>query len=118
MVKYLCVAEKPSISKSITQILSGGQFRTVSALSRPRARATRMLIRRRHQRSAPAGPNFIKNYDFSYRMPPGPGYIDFTVTAVAGHLMSSDFGDLDPWQSCDPFQLFDARIYTYVNKVI
>jgi hypothetical protein len=29
MVKYLCVAEKPSISKSITQILSGGQFNTV-----------------------------------------------------------------------------------------
>lgn len=29
MVKYLCVAEKPSISKSITQILSGGQFNSV-----------------------------------------------------------------------------------------
>lgn len=27
--KWLCVAEKPSISKSITQILSGGQFQTV-----------------------------------------------------------------------------------------
>lgn len=30
MVKWLCVAEKPSIAKSITQILSGGQFTTVS----------------------------------------------------------------------------------------
>ena len=28
----LCVAEKPSISKSITNILSGGQFRTVSCI--------------------------------------------------------------------------------------
>jgi hypothetical protein len=28
--RVLCVAEKPSISKSITQILSGGQFETVS----------------------------------------------------------------------------------------
>lgn len=31
----LCVAEKPSISKSITNILSGGQFRTVSRIQRP-----------------------------------------------------------------------------------
>ena len=29
MVKWLCVAEKPSIAKAITQILSGGQFQTV-----------------------------------------------------------------------------------------
>ena len=29
-MKVLCVAEKPSISKSITQILSGGRFSTVS----------------------------------------------------------------------------------------
>ena len=28
-MRVLCVAEKPSISKSITQILSGGQFATV-----------------------------------------------------------------------------------------
>ncbi|KAL8293634.1 hypothetical protein RQP46_000335 [Phenoliferia psychrophenolica] len=91
MVKYLCVAEKPSISKSITQILSGGEFRT---------------------RSAPSGPAFIKNYDFSYRMPPGPGLADFTVTAVAGHLMEQNFGDFDGWRSCDPFQLFDAPIFT------
>jgi DNA topoisomerase III len=26
----LCVAEKPSIAKSVSQILSGGQFATVS----------------------------------------------------------------------------------------
>lgn len=30
MPKVLCVAEKPSISKAITGILSGGQYRTVS----------------------------------------------------------------------------------------
>lgn len=29
MIKYLCVAEKPSISRSVTQILSGGHFTTV-----------------------------------------------------------------------------------------
>lgn len=30
MVQWLCVAEKPSIAKAITQILSGGNFQTVS----------------------------------------------------------------------------------------
>ncbi|KAI5479873.1 DNA topoisomerase III [Pseudohyphozyma bogoriensis] len=90
MPKYLCVAEKPSISKSITQILSGGQFNTRNA---------------RH-------PAWIKNYDFSYRQPPGPGFSDFTVTAVAGHLTESDFApELKSWKSCDPFALFDAPIY-------
>lgn len=29
-MRVLCVAEKPSIAKSISQILSGGQFTTVS----------------------------------------------------------------------------------------
>lgn len=29
-MRVLCVAEKPSIAKSITQILSGGQFNTAS----------------------------------------------------------------------------------------
>jgi DNA topoisomerase IA len=32
-MRVLCVAEKPSISKSITQILSGGQFDNVSVIS-------------------------------------------------------------------------------------
>ncbi|KAM0753285.1 prokaryotic type I DNA topoisomerase [Meredithblackwellia eburnea MCA 4105] len=94
MVKYLCVAEKPSISKSITQILSGGHFQS---------------------RNAARGPNFIKNYDFSYRMPPNQAFVDFTVTAVAGHLTSQSFGDLDKWHACDPFQLFDCPIKQFTT---
>lgn len=31
-MKVLCVAEKPSIAKSITQILSGGQYTAVSTV--------------------------------------------------------------------------------------
>lgn len=30
-MKVLCVAEKPSIAKSVAQILSGGRYETVSA---------------------------------------------------------------------------------------
>ncbi|SCZ88447.1 BZ3500_MvSof-1268-A1-R1_Chr2-1g04416 [Microbotryum saponariae] len=96
MVRYLCVAEKPSISKAITQILSGGRFTTRNA---------------RH-------PQWIKNYDFSYRLPQhGPAFTDFTVTAVAGHLMTSDFPEAyKNWRGCDPFTLFDAPINQTVNS--
>ncbi|BGP16682.1 DNA topoisomerase [Rhodosporidiobolus nylandii] len=93
MVKWLCVAEKPSIAKAITEILSGGQ-------------STRRPAR---------NPRFISNYDFSYRMGPGPGHVDFTVTAVAGHLSSNDFDEqYRKWHSCDPRDLFDARVRTFI----
>ncbi|KAI0256361.1 DNA topoisomerase [Lactifluus subvellereus] len=84
----LCVAEKPSISKSITNILSGGQFRTRSTRS-----------------------NIIKNYDFDY-----PQYrATFTVTCVAGHILQHDFAQSHrKWHTCDPFELFDAPIIAEV----
>ncbi|GAA5844939.1 hypothetical protein JCM3766R1_000338 [Sporobolomyces carnicolor] len=94
MVQWLCVAEKPSIAKSITQILSGGNFQTRDA---------------RH-------PPWIKNYTFSYRMG-GPGFTNFVVTAVAGHLTSNDFDDqYRGWQTCDPVDLFEARVKTFVTQ--
>ncbi|KAI0295814.1 DNA topoisomerase [Multifurca ochricompacta] len=84
----LCVAEKPSISKSITNILSGGQFQTRSTRS-----------------------NIIKNYDFSYPH----SRANFTVTCVAGHVLQHDFAQSHrKWHSCDPFELFDAPIVTEV----
>ncbi|EIM82961.1 prokaryotic type I DNA topoisomerase [Stereum hirsutum FP-91666 SS1] len=89
-MRVLCVAEKPSISKSITQILSGGQFTT-------RNTAT----------------NYVKNYDFTYNYT----HSTFTVTCVAGHLMEYDFHDTHrKWQSCDPIALFDAPIESKTAK--
>ncbi|KAI0313920.1 DNA topoisomerase [Amylostereum chailletii] len=83
-MKVLCVAEKPSISKSISQILSGGQFTT-------RNTAT----------------NYVKNYDFNYPQTNS----QFTVTCVAGHLMHHDFAESHrKWHTCDPFALFEAPI--------
>ncbi|PFH53711.1 hypothetical protein AMATHDRAFT_136850 [Amanita thiersii Skay4041] len=83
-MRVLCVAEKPSIAKSIAQILSGGQFQT------------------RQTRS-----QFIKNYDFDY---PRTSSI-FTVTCVSGHLTTYDFTNRHrTWNSCDAFDLFDAPI--------
>ncbi|KAF8893540.1 prokaryotic type I DNA topoisomerase, partial [Infundibulicybe gibba] len=89
-MRVLCVAEKPSISKSIAQILSGGQFTTHGTAS-----------------------NFIKNYEFDY--PYTRSF--YTVTCVAGHLTSQDFTEAHrKWNSCDAFALFDAPVETQIPK--
>ncbi|KAG5723220.1 DNA topoisomerase 3 [Termitomyces sp. T112] len=87
-MRVLCVAEKPSISKSISQILSGGQFNTTATRS-----------------------PYIKNYEFNY--PQTNSF--FIVTCVSGHLTGSDFSDAyRKWNSCDPFELFDAPVQTFI----
>ncbi|KAG7446533.1 prokaryotic type I DNA topoisomerase [Guyanagaster necrorhizus] len=86
----LCVAEKPSISKSITQILSGGQFSTRSTANK-----------------------FVKNYDFEYYFT--NDY--YTVTCVSGHLTTPDFFDTHrKWNSCDPFDLFEAPVQATIPE--
>ncbi|KAL1674943.1 DNA topoisomerase [Schizophyllum commune] len=87
-MKILCVAEKPSISKSISQILSGGRLST---------RSTQC--------------NYIKNYDFDY----APRNARMTVTCVAGHLTQQDFYDTHrKWHSCAPIALFEADVNTFI----
>ncbi|KAL0956762.1 hypothetical protein HGRIS_002881 [Hohenbuehelia grisea] len=89
-MKVLCVAEKPSISKAISQILSGGQFTN---------RAT--------------SNKFIRNYDFDYPQTNA----SFTVTCVSGHLTQHDFYDTHrKWDSCDPFSLFDAPVNSHIHE--
>ncbi|KAI0730280.1 DNA topoisomerase, partial [Fomitopsis betulina] len=88
--RVLCVAEKPSIAKSITQILSGGQFTTRQS-----------------------GNKYIRNYDFDYPH----ANATFTVTAVAGHMLEHEFSfQFSKWTSCDPFELFEAPIIAEVRK--
>ncbi|KAH6885641.1 DNA topoisomerase [Coprinopsis sp. MPI-PUGE-AT-0042] len=87
-MRVLCVAEKPSISKAISQILSGGQFTTSNTRSQ-----------------------YIKNYEFNY------GYTNsqFVVTCVSGHLTQVDFPDqYRQWKAHDPFVLFDAEVRAFV----
>ncbi|ETW80507.1 hypothetical protein HETIRDRAFT_46055 [Heterobasidion irregulare TC 32-1] len=87
-MKVLCVAEKPSIAKSVSQILSGGQYTTRNTTNK-----------------------YIKNYDFDYPQ----ARASFTVTCVSGHLLSLDFGENHrKWNSCDPFALFDAPVVSTV----
>jgi len=61
-----------------------------------------MTLAKRNTRS-----NFIKNYDFDYPQ----CRAHFTVTCVAGHILQYDFAESHrKWTSCDPFDLFEARI--------
>ncbi|KAL6941513.1 hypothetical protein ACO0RG_002645 [Hanseniaspora osmophila] len=105
MVKLVCVAEKNSIAKQVSAILSGSSATT---------------------RNSPN--KYIKNYDFKIF---NPGYLfpflnieypmDVTMTSVSGHLSSLDFiGNDGPsstrgsnssnkgpyaWGNCDPIKL-------------
>lgn len=108
-MRVLCVAEKPSIAKSITGILSGGQFNAVSAsISRTRNNLFILPFVQRPTRN-----RYIKNYEFDYPQTRS----HFTVTAVSGHLMSHDFEDMyRNWHSCDPFVLFEAPVIAKVSQ--
>ncbi|KAH9892651.1 prokaryotic type I DNA topoisomerase [Cubamyces lactineus] len=89
-MRVLCVAEKPSVAKSITAILSGGQYNT------------------RNTRDP-----YVKNYCFDY--PQTNSF--FTVTSVKGHVMEYDFNAMySKWSSCDPFALFEAPVECKVKK--
>jgi DNA topoisomerase-3 len=94
MPRVLNVAEKPSIAKSISGILSGGQ-----------------------QTVRQGGNKYCKLFDFAAQVP-GFGHCQMVVTSVLGHILESDFRPpYSGWQSCDPVELFEAPIHKSVNKV-
>ena len=98
-MRVLCVAEKPSIAKSISQILSGGQLTTVSNITCH----NKPIIHRSSKHNTQT--NYIKNYEFDY--PQTQSF--FTVTCVSGHLTAFDFYETHrKWNACDSFDLFDA----------
>lgn len=89
-MRILCVAEKPSIAKSIATILARGQ-----------------------PANRPGKDKFCRNYDFQYRMPGVQGMVDMTMTSVRGHLTNADFGpQFKGWLTCSPADLFEAPITT------
>lgn len=58
---------------------------------------------------------FVKNYEFHYNFPAW-GNCDVVMTSVAGHLLSHDFGSqYKAWRSCEPSELFEAHINTFVE---
>ncbi|KAJ3142408.1 DNA topoisomerase [Geranomyces variabilis] len=90
--QVLCVAEKPSIAKSVANLLSNGNVNTRNTQNK-----------------------YIKNYSFGQTL--NGQNCDVVMTAVLGHLMESDFlPEYKNWRSCDPIELFHADIITDVHK--
>lgn len=94
-MKVLCVAEKPSIAKAVSQILAGGRYDVSNTNN-----------------------NYIKNYKFTSRFPQW-GECDVVFTSVAGHLTEADFDQQwRKWSTCPPVALFDeARIIETIPSV-
>ena len=96
VMKVLCVAEKPSIAKAVSQILAGGRLESTTTNNK-----------------------FIKNYKFTSRFPEW-GECDVVFTSVAGHLTEADF-DIQwrKWTQCAPIALFEeARIIETIPQVL
>lgn len=90
-MKVLCVAEKPSIAKTIAGIL-GDQYSTREGKSK-----------------------YNKNFDLSFDFGPGLGHADVTLTSVLGHLTSTDIAsEYSDWQAQPPVVCFEARVTTEV----
>lgn len=119
MRTVLCVAEKPSIAKSVAQILSGGDLQVVRSIyfllcyfviqgTDALPLHARLCAQQNNSRS-----KYIKNYEFDYNY----ARSRFIVTSVVGHLMETDFYDTHrKWGSCDPFELFDAPVKVVIAQ--
>jgi DNA topoisomerase III len=94
-MKILCVAEKPSIAKAVSQILAGGRLDISNTNNR-----------------------YIKNYKFTSRFPDW-GECDVVFTSVSGHLTETDFEvQWRKWGQCAPVALFEeARIVETIPQV-
>ncbi|XVF16931.1 hypothetical protein REPUB_Repub10bG0073300 [Reevesia pubescens] len=92
-IKVLNVAEKPSVAKSVSGILSRNQG-----------------LRVREGRS-----RFNKIFEFNYSIRGQPCHMLFT--SVTGHLMELEFEDrFRKWHSCDPADLYHAPVRKFVPE--
>lgn len=95
-IRVLNVAEKPSVAKSVAEILSrrgGGGLRSREGRSR-----------------------YNRVFEFEYAI--GGQLCYMLMTSVTGHLMEIDFDDrFRKWHSCDPADLYHAPIRKYVPQV-
>nr|KAJ0228362.1 hypothetical protein LSAT_V11C100032020 [Lactuca sativa] len=92
-MRVLNVAEKPSVAKTVSGILSRGQG-----------------LRMREGRS-----RYNKVFEFNYTIQGQPCQMMFT--SVTGHLMEIEFESrYRKWNSCDPVDLFQAPIRKHVPE--
>ncbi|XP_027335440.1 DNA topoisomerase 3-alpha isoform X2 [Abrus precatorius] len=92
-MNVLNVAEKPSVAKSVSTILSRNQG-----------------LRIRDGRS-----RYNKIFEFNYTIRGQPCHMLFT--SVTGHLMELEFEDrYRKWHSCDPADLYHAPVHKFVPE--
>ncbi|TYI54322.1 hypothetical protein E1A91_D11G066700v1 [Gossypium mustelinum] len=92
-IKVLKVAEKPSVAKSVSGILSRNQ-----------------ALRMRDGRS-----RYNRIFEFNYSIRGQPCHMLFT--SVTGHLMELEFEDrFRKWHSCDPLDLYHAPVRKFVPE--
>lgn len=94
-IRVLNVAEKPSVAKSVAEILSrpSGGMRSREGRSR-----------------------YNRVFEFDYSI--GGRACHMLVTSVTGHLMELEFDDrFRRWHSCDPADLFHAPVRKSVPQV-
>ncbi|KAI5180995.1 DNA topoisomerase III [Nematocida sp. AWRm80] len=84
-MKILNVAEKPSVSKALTEILSGGRYS-------PRNGSNK----------------YCKNYSFEYML--GGKRASMVFTSVLGHLYTLQFTKNTSWGEIEPKELFDSEV--------
>lgn len=102
-MRVLCVAEKPSMAKSITQILSHGSYT-----------------------NRPGKDKYCRNFDFLYRIPSrfvpsnattsSTVNVEMTFTSVRGHMTELEFPDDFRWGKCSPSALFTAPLLKRTAK--
>ncbi len=91
-MRVLNVAEKPSVAKTISRVLSRGQSRS---------------------RAGPSRYNHVHEFGMDLQ----GRRVDMVFTSVTGHLMELDFGpEMKKWNSCRPIDLFDAPVYKRVPQ--
>ena len=90
----LNVAEKPSVARSLTDVLSRGG-------GAPRRE----------------GGGGMPLFSFPYTLP-GVGAVEMRMTSVAGHVMELIFegGRYQKWGGCTPLELFDAPVVESVQQ--
>lgn len=105
------MAEKPSIARAVANHLGGGQVQQVHAVPLG-FRSFRLTMKQRNVQGNP----YVKNFEFQYHFQ-GWGNCNVIMTSVLGHLLSHDFEDrYKNWRSCEPSDLFEADINTYVEN--
>lgn len=91
-MKILLVAEKPSIAKDVSRILSSNKLSVRNSKNK-----------------------YIKIYDFMFEFT-NIGFCEVSMTSVVGHLTELEFHSNYRWGKCDPEKLFEAEIITNISK--